>query len=102
MHLENPVILSYAFSSPAYFSTSFFCPKPGKLTVNFADSPAPSRRKTSPRPYLECLTYEPGVISLEGGVGAAAGFEIFGTLPDVWPIWRLRCLKNSAIESALL
>src|SRR5215213_7164676 len=100
MHLENPVILSYAFSSPAYFSTSFFCPKPGKLTVNFADSPTPSRLNTSPRPYLECFTYEPGVNSFDGD-GVGAGLETFGTLPDVWPNWRLRCLKNSAIESTL-
>src|SRR5205085_2735893 len=33
---------SQAFSSPAYFSINFFCPKPGKLTVSFAPSPVPS------------------------------------------------------------
>ena len=38
--------------SPANFSTSFFSPTPGKLTVIFALSPSPSRRTTVPRPYL--------------------------------------------------
>src|SRR3954470_3195074 len=50
----------YAFSSPAYFSTSFFWPKPGKLTRSLAASPTPSRRSTRPRPYFGCLTCVPG------------------------------------------
>src|SRR5687767_7644914 len=51
----------HAFSSPAYFSTSFFWPKPGKLTRSLAASPTPSRRSTRPRPYFGCLTCVPGV-----------------------------------------
>src|SRR5829696_5471713 len=50
-----------AFSRPAYFSTSFFWPKPGKLTRSLAASPTPSRRRTRPRPYFGCLTCVPGV-----------------------------------------
>src|SRR5215210_6157617 len=53
----------YAFSSPAYFSISFFCPKPGKLTVSLAASPVPSRRRTRPRPYFGWRTCVPGVKS---------------------------------------
>src|ERR1700752_741129 len=96
---RSAFIRVHAFSKPAYFSTNFFCPNPGKLTVSFVDSPAPSRRRTNPRPYFECLTYDPGVNSAE--VEAVVGCGFFGRLPDVWPIWRLRCLKKSAIESAL-
>src|SRR5688500_4238581 len=51
----------YAFSSPAYFSTSFFWPKPGKLTKSLAPSPTPSRRSTRPRPYFGWRTCVPGV-----------------------------------------
>src|SRR4051795_8819172 len=54
------ILHPYAFSSPAYFSTSFFWPKPGKLTRSLAASPVPSRRRTRPRPYLGCLTCMPG------------------------------------------
>src|SRR5579883_86357 len=44
---------------PAYFSTSFFKPCPGKLTVSLASSPSPSRLNTVPRPYFGCCTTEP-------------------------------------------
>src|SRR3954452_14319067 len=54
---------AHAFSNPAYFSISFFCPKPGKLTVSFAASPVPSRRSTSPRPYFGWRTCEAGAKS---------------------------------------
>src|SRR6185312_16349228 len=37
---------------PAYFSTIFFNPNPGKLIVSFASSPSPSRRRMVPRPYF--------------------------------------------------
>src|SRR5436309_12881535 len=61
----------YAFSSPAYFSTSFFWPKPGKLTRSLAESPVPSRRSTRPRPYLGWRTCVPGTkpapVEDEGG-----------------------------------
>src|SRR5919112_3660279 len=60
IHHPSFRIHHYAFSSPAYFSTSFFWPKPGKLTRSLAASPAPSRRRTRPRPYLGCLTCVPG------------------------------------------
>src|SRR5215213_5882554 len=60
-HFLHP--FGYAFSSPAYFSTSFFWPKPGKLTRSLAASPTPSRRRTRPRPYLGCLPCVPGAKS---------------------------------------
>src|ERR1035438_5185590 len=45
--------------NPAYFSTSFFNPKRGKLTVILASSPSPSRLTTVPEPYLGCMTVAP-------------------------------------------
>src|ERR1700749_961666 len=59
-HPSSFILHPYAFSSPAYFSTSFFWPKPGKLTKSLTASPAPSRRRTRPRPYFGCLTCVPG------------------------------------------
>src|ERR1019366_6689676 len=50
----------YAFSSWAYFSTSFFKPNLGNCTVIFASSPSPSRLYTVPSPYLGCRTRCPG------------------------------------------
>ena len=44
---------------PAYFSTIFLSPYPGKLIVSFASSPSPSRRKMVPRPYFGCFTVAP-------------------------------------------
>src|SRR5580692_4660593 len=57
--------------SPAYFSTSFFNPYRGKLTVILASSPSPSRRTTVPVPYFGCSTVMPVRAALRGG--AAAG-----------------------------
>src|SRR5205085_8056213 len=55
---------------PAYFSTSFFKPKRGKLTVILASSPSPSRRTTVPVPYLGCSTVIPVRAPRRGGGGA--------------------------------
>src|SRR5438270_9100879 len=115
-------LLSYAFSSPAYFSTSFFWPKPGKLTVSLAESPAPSRRSTSPRPYLGCLTCVPGTKSppedveddaapparvvafVRAGGGCwrgASGCADCLAAAALRLIWSPRWRKNSAMESTL-
>src|SRR5260370_23431423 len=61
--------------SPAYFSTSFLSPYPGKLTVSLASSPSPSRRTITPRPYLGCSTVDPDFRGACGfsGLGGAAG-----------------------------
>src|SRR4051795_10498639 len=56
--------------NPAYFSTSFFSPKRGKLTVILASSPSPSRRTTVPVPYLGWSTTAPGRAPLRTGGGA--------------------------------
>src|SRR5437763_8260587 len=45
----------YAFSSCAYFSTSFFNPNRGNCTVILAFSPSPSRWSTIPSPYFGCF-----------------------------------------------
>src|SRR5205085_12097421 len=58
-----PLSPAQAFSNPAYFSTSFFWPKPGKLTRSLAASPVPSRRRTRPRPYFGWRTCVPGAKS---------------------------------------
>src|ERR1019366_1343953 len=55
---ECPV--SYAFSSWAYFSTSFFKPNFVNCTVIFAFSPSPSRWYTIPSPYFGWRTRCPG------------------------------------------
>src|SRR5262249_32862966 len=58
--LESAVSLSYARSNCAYFSTSFLSPNRGNCTVILALSPSPSRRYTTPSPYLGCRTRCPG------------------------------------------
>src|SRR5271169_2240323 len=58
------------FFNPAYFSTSFFNPYRGKLTVILASSPSPSRRTTVPIPYLGCSTVIPVRAGFLGGGGA--------------------------------
>jgi hypothetical protein len=107
-----------AFSSPAYFSMSFFWPKPGKLTVSLAESPAPSRRRTRPRPYLGWRTCEPGANAPAAfDEDDAEGDEAGPLLPPADAARRLgsgagglpvrpanfspRCRKNSAMESTL-
>src|SRR5215217_3713444 len=111
----------YAFSNPAYFSTSFFWPKPGKLTRSLAASPTPSRRSTRPRPYFGCLTCVPGVkpaaaeeeedeedadgrpppAAGRGCVGGAGGACRLVSAEALRRIWSPRWRKNSAMESAL-
>src|SRR5262245_23364620 len=60
--------------SPAYFSTSFFNPIPGKFTVILASSPSPSRRTTVPVPYFGCCTVWPVRVLRTGGGLPAKGF----------------------------
>src|SRR5262249_40712005 len=68
--------------SPAYFSTSFFNPIPGKFTVILASSPSPSRRTTVPVPYLGCCTVVPVRGPRAGGAavprGLVSGAPVFG------------------------
>src|SRR5471030_631629 len=64
--------------NPAYFSTSFFSPKRGKLTVILASSPSPSRRTTVPVPYLGCSTVMP-VRAPRRTAGGAAGTGAAGS-----------------------
>src|ERR1035438_9011451 len=62
--------------NPAYFSTNFFNPYRGKLTVILASSPSPSRRTTVPVPYLGCSTTIPVRAPLRaagGEMGAVLG-----------------------------
>src|SRR5256885_11012244 len=66
---------------------SFFCPKPGKLTVNFAASPAPSRLRTRPRPYFGWRTCVPGVkpasaFGVEAALREEEALRVFDMLPD--------------------
>ena len=61
--------------SPAYFSTSFLRPTPGKFTVILASSPSPSRRTTVPVPYLGWSTTDSGRAPRRTGGGAGgSGF----------------------------
>src|SRR5215813_3056503 len=64
----------HARSSWAYFSTSFFNPNLGNCTVILALSPSPSRRYTTPSPYLGWRTRWPGRsagrLALASGVSA--------------------------------
>src|SRR5436853_6276527 len=79
------------FSSAACFATNFFGPYPGKVTVSFASSPAPSHLVTTPLPYLSCRTRSPTLKS-------PASFVVDGDCGSERP---LRCeapfrlLKNS-------
>src|SRR2546422_7970964 len=69
------------FFNPAYFSTSFFSPYRGKLTVILASSPSPSRRTTVPVPYLGCSTTIPVRAPLRAAGWAVGACRGRGGLP---------------------